>query len=509
MRSVFAISAVVLCLCMIAVTSGCSSDSSSSSSSFITPPPPPPPPPPADPVGSNLTQISSDPFTVGPGQHATEVEPHVFANGATLVAAFQVGRIAPGCATDIDWATSADGGNTWTHGSLPGLTIGEGSGPYYAASDPAVAYDAKHGMWMIASLPCGSTAPAVAVSRSADGVNWQSPVSVDPNPVGSDKNWIVCDNSPTSPFFGNCYTEWDDPTIRMSTSSDGGMTWSSPATTADSATGIDGQPLVQPSGNVVVPIQLDSGAVASFSSANGGASWSATVSIANLQTYFDPGIRSGPAVASAIDGAGTVWALWVDCRFRANCSANDLVYSTSTDGVNWSAVTRVPIDAVSSSVDHFIPGIGIDPATSGAGAHVGITYYYYPQTGCSSTSCQLFVGFVASANGGSTWNAPVTLTAAPMGLSWLANSQYGPMVADYVATAFSNGVPHGVFAVARVNSGTTFDEAMYTAQGLTVTASGKQFSSAGDHPLHKLSDKIEIERSERSSVPPQRRKAKR
>ena len=426
----------------------------------------------------------------------------MFANGTTLVAAFQVGRIAPGCATDIGWATSTDGGNTWTHGVLPGLTMGEGSGPYFAASDPAVAYDAKHGVWMIASLPCGNTAPAVTVSRSSDGVNWQNPVSVDPSSAGSDKNWIVCDNSPASPFYGNCYTEWDDPTIKMSTSSDGGMTWSPPVTTADSATGIDGQPLVQPNGNVVVPVQLDSGDVASFSSSDGGASWSATVTIANLQIYFDPGIRSGTAVASAIDGTGTVWALWVDCRFRANCSANDLVYSTSTDGVNWSAVTRVPIDAVSSTVDHFIPGIGIDPATAGASAHVGITYYYYPQANCMPASCQLFVGFVASANGGATWSAPVTLTAAAMDLSWLANSQYGPMVGDYIGTAFSNGVPHGVFAVARANSGTTFDEAMYTGQGLTVTATGRQFSSAGDRPLHKLSDKIVVRRGERESIPP-------
>src|SRR6201981_147217 len=90
-----------------------------------------------------LTQISSDPFTVGPGQHATEVEPHVLANGTTLVAAFQTGRISPGGATAIGWATSTDGGSTWSHGFLPGLTTGEGSGPYDAASDPAVAYDAK------------------------------------------------------------------------------------------------------------------------------------------------------------------------------------------------------------------------------------------------------------------------------------------------------------------------------------------------------------------------------
>jgi len=101
---------------------------------------------PADPAHAqdttavSLTQISSDPFTVAPGQHATEVEPHVLANGTTLVAAFQTGRIAPGGATAIGWATSTDGGATWSHGFLPGLTKGNGGGPYDAASDPAVAY---------------------------------------------------------------------------------------------------------------------------------------------------------------------------------------------------------------------------------------------------------------------------------------------------------------------------------------------------------------------------------
>ena len=49
---------------------------------------------PGNPVGANLTQVSSDPYTVAPGQHATEVEPHMLANGNTLVAAFQTGRIS-------------------------------------------------------------------------------------------------------------------------------------------------------------------------------------------------------------------------------------------------------------------------------------------------------------------------------------------------------------------------------------------------------------------------------
>lgn len=161
----------------------------------------------------SLTEISSDPFTVGPGQHATEVEPHMLANGNTLVAAFQTGRIAPGGSTDIGWATSTDGGSTWGHGFLPGLTIGQGSGPYNAASDPAVAYDAKHGVWMIASLPIANTqTPAVVVSRSTDGgFTWDNPVSIDPSATSSDKNWIVCDSGASSPFYGNCYVEWDNP----------------------------------------------------------------------------------------------------------------------------------------------------------------------------------------------------------------------------------------------------------------------------------------------------------
>jgi hypothetical protein len=469
-----------------------------------------------NPVGPNLIQVSSDPFTVAPGQHATEVEPHMLSNGATMVAAFQVGRIAPGGATDIGWATSTDGGATWTQGSLPGLTKGEGSGPYDAASDPAVAYDGKHNVWMIASLPLSSTSPtpAVVVSRSTDGgLTWGNPISVDPTSVSSDKNWIVCDSWPSSPHYGTCYMEWDDPfnndEILMSTSADGGMTWGTPTPTANSAAGIGGQPLVQPDGTVVVPIEsTQSPLMEAFVSANGGASWTAPVTISNIQFHADAGgIRSGPLPSAAVDGAGTIWNVWQDCRFRSGCLTNDLVYSTSADGVNWSAVTRIPIDDTSSTVDHFIPGIGIDPATSGTSAHIALHYYYYPQSSCSAATCQLFVGYISSANGGSTWNTPTPLTSAAMPLSWLPNSQNGLMVGDYIATAFVNGVPHGVFAVAQKDDnvgfgGTpTFKEAIYTAKGLSVTASARQLSSVHDKPLHKLSDKIEREVPEKGIVP--------
>jgi len=66
-----------------------------------------------------LTRISNDSFNVGPGQHATQVEPHMLAHGSTLVAAFQTGRIVNGGGTDIGWATSTNGGKNWTHGFFP------------------------------------------------------------------------------------------------------------------------------------------------------------------------------------------------------------------------------------------------------------------------------------------------------------------------------------------------------------------------------------------------------
>jgi hypothetical protein len=89
----------------------------------------------------NLTQLSEDTFTDPPSQHATEVEPSTFSYGSTIVSAFQVARIYGGGGADIGFATSTNGGVSWTNGYLPGITIYQG-GTNSAASDASVAYDA-------------------------------------------------------------------------------------------------------------------------------------------------------------------------------------------------------------------------------------------------------------------------------------------------------------------------------------------------------------------------------
>lgn len=174
-----------------------------------------------------LTMVSSDPFTNTDAQHRTQVEPDTFQFGATIVSTFQTGRIFGGGSSDIGFATSTNNGATWTRGFLPGLTRNFGGGTFAAASDPAVAFDSRHKVWLISSLviggPNGST--AVVTSRSTNGgLTWSNPVTTATGQL--DKNWIVCDNTTASPFFGHCYTEYDitnaGNALRMRTSADVG-----------------------------------------------------------------------------------------------------------------------------------------------------------------------------------------------------------------------------------------------------------------------------------------------
>jgi hypothetical protein len=429
-----------------------------------------------------LTRLSTDPYTNSSSQHRTEVEPDTFASGSTIVGAFQVGRFYDGGSSNIGWATSTNSGGSWSHGFLPGITKYQG-GTYARVSDPSVAYDARHGVWIISSLALTDTPSvtgvAVLASRSTNGgLSWGAPRTVASKPGGSlDKNWTVCDNTSTSPYYGRCYTQWDDNSdgnrIKMSTSTDGGLTWGAARNTSDNATGLGGQPVVRPNGVVVVPIDnANETAVRAFRSTNGGASWGSTVAVASIAAHtVAGGVRTSPLPSAEIDGSGKVYVAWQDCRFRASCSANDIVMSTSSDGLTWSAVRRIPIDSTTSGRDHFIPGLGVDKGTSGASARLGLTYHYYPRASCTSSTCQLYVGHVSSTNGGATWTAP-TQVAGPMSISWLPRTSQGRMFGDYLSTSIVSGKAFPVIPVAKSPAGSVFDQAMYAPVSGLATASG-------------------------------------
>jgi hypothetical protein len=421
------------------------------------------------------TQVSNDPFTDAQAQHQTELEPDTFQFGNTIVSAFQTGRVFGGGSSDIGWATSTNGGATWTNGFLPGIT-GNVGGPYGQVSDPAVAFDAQDNVWLISSLGIDASGADVLTSRSTDGgLTWSNPIVTATGDL--DKNWIVCDNFTASPFFGNCYTEYDVTSgnvVQMRTSTNGGLTWGAALSPSGGATGLGGQPVVRPNGTVLVPYRASNAAqIRSFRSIDGGASWRATVLVGSVTHHtVAGGLRESPLPSAEIDSAGTAYVVWADCRFRTNCPRNDIVMSKSTSETTWGAVTRVPIDATSSTVEHFTPGIGVDKSTSGNTARIGLTYYFYPNSSCTASTCQLNVGFISSTNGGTTWSAPIQI-AGPMTLSWLPNTSQGRMFGDYISTSvLAGGRAFPVIPVATAPTGTTFHLPMVVPTGGMAISSG-------------------------------------
>jgi len=407
-------------------------------------------------------RLSVDPYGNGDSQHETAVEPDSFSSGSTVVAVYQLGRREGGAAANIGTSVSHDAGRTWTRSVLPGTTANAvPPGPESAVSDPSVAYDALHDVWLVSSLTVeGSRAPHIYVSRSTDGSHWSAPVDASDGAV-LDKEWIACDNGAASPFRGRCYLEYSDDgknTTSSQYSTDGGLTWSPPVVAGAILVGT--QPVVQPNGTLVV-VAGDyaneaglTGSIVALRSTDGGATFT-RATVASLQSADNSPMRAISLPSVEADSDGTLYASWADCRFRSGCDGNDLVLSTSTDGLTWTSPRRV-----TSGTDAFIPGLAADPAHPGA---LAVVYAHYYGTCRKSGPCILGMSLVQSSNGGRTWTAPQRLDAQPFSTNWLPRAEGGRMVGDYFSTSFSAGRVVPVFALATTPLKSRFRQAIFAA----------------------------------------------
>jgi hypothetical protein len=395
-----------------------------------------------------LTTVSTDPYTNTTSFHRTQVEPDTFSFGSTIVSVFQSGRFSSGGSSNIGYATSTNNGATWTNGFLPGTTVfATPPGSFDRISDPSIGFDPEHNVWMAVTLAVNNSGTGVAAlaSRSTDGgLTFGSPVVIQSLPGGFlDKTWVGCDTWAASPNFGNCYVEYDNAfagnQVIMKRSVDGGLTWTTSTVPGMSVLG--GQPVVQPNGTVVMPIEnVGTGALSSLVSTNGGASYSGPFTIAVPQDHFNgnANFRDGEGLPSAeVDGAGKVFVGWSDCRFRPSCKANDIVFSTSTDGQTWTSPARVPIGAPSGNLDLYLPGLGVDKNTSGATARIGLVAYAFNSPTCNPNTCQLNAVFIGSRDGGATWSR-ARVMFGPINLNALPLTSQGFMVGDYSSTSFNS-----------------------------------------------------------------------
>ncbi|MFN2490320.1 MAG: hypothetical protein ABR529_11405 [Actinomycetota bacterium] len=145
------------------------------------------------------------------------------------------------------WYTTFDGGKTWHTGDM------SAGSPNDIGSDPVTAIDPVSGNAIHSSLNFEFTEEGLAtngdvvVSLSKDGgLTWEEPTVVqegsgdddDPLQLFNDKEWIVTDTDPGSPFYGRTYLTWSrfrrefgayiESPIFESHSDDGGATWSEP-----------------------------------------------------------------------------------------------------------------------------------------------------------------------------------------------------------------------------------------------------------------------------------------
>jgi hypothetical protein len=393
--------------------------------------------------------ISSDTLGPAPGQHGTEVEPSAAGWGSTAVATFQVGRFVDGGASGIGWATSTDAGRTWRSGVLPSLTTATrppGDAP--RASDPSVAYDAAHAQWLIATLVLGDEYTGLGISRSADARTWSAPIFAarfQSDGLAYDKEWVGCDNSSTSPYYGSCYLVYTDiatPRIAVQVSHDGGLTWGAAVTVTSnfSADAEGALPLIQPNGALTVVFDANESSIYAVHSTDGGVTFGTPIGVSGITDAPLPFLRAPPLPTATVDASGRMYVAWADCAFRPGCSGNTIVLSTSTDGATWTTPTRV----AGTGFDSMLPGIAADPAKTG---RLSLVAYVRTSGSCAAAKCTLGVSVTSSSDGGAHWTKARRLDATAARYTWLASAG-GRFVGDYVGATFAGGRFVPVFALA-------------------------------------------------------------
>jgi len=328
------------------------------------------------------------------------------------------------------------------------------------ASDPVVGYDARHGTWLISTLALGGGATRLAINRSPDGLTWSTALNAaEESAVGGDegiafdKNWVACDNTATSPFYGRCYLVYthsaDRDMLAVRWSDDGGLTWSSGVDIgARPAVGVF--PVIRPAGELVVAYlwELSRFAIAASTSRDGGASWGAPVRVADVAGSCGiAGFRAFPLPSADADASGRIWVAWHDCA-AAGATQSAVFVASSVDGTTWSPPTRV-----TSGRNAVLPAIAIDPASG----RIAVAYFREAVDGIHTE--------LVESNTSGAFGASRRLSAEGSAFTSMARTTSGRMLGDYLSVHYARGRPLVVWVLALPPVNGTLREAVYATRG--------------------------------------------
>ena len=402
-----------------------------------------------------------------------EVEPWVAVdprNGAYSVAWQQDrwGDPAEGGGHGIVAWSSVNGKNSWAPFTTCSGGTAANNGNYDRASDVWLAYGPDGRLYQVALVfNWFDGRNAITVSTSTDdGRTWGAPSVVVSSPQNSfthgfDKESITAD--PTRP--GVAYVVWDRysnqrPDSRsgngqnadkgpayLSTTTDGGKTWSSAKPMYTQGNGTLGNQLVVLNDGTLVDfftnftfvngangytVQLES-----VRSTNGGNSWSTPTVVTDLQPNgaIDP--RDGTSLLRAGDGlfdvaigpSGALYAVWQDSRFSG---VDQVAFTKSTDGGNtWSApvkISKTPASTNPLLTQAFTPSV--DVSDNGT---IAVTYYDF-RNFAGGTALPVTYSAITSTNGGSSWGSEINLSTSDEEFAPVAG---GLMIGDYEGLAHS------------------------------------------------------------------------
>ncbi|MBI4393032.1 MAG: exo-alpha-sialidase [Euryarchaeota archaeon] len=347
------------------------------------------------------------------------------------------------------YATTFDGGLTWTEGflqsSVPvvdGLPLGESDG---YASDPVVEF-APDGsvLSMVLHVDEGRSGPdGLDVYKSDDGGRTFGPQIVVLREF-VDKEWMVAD-----PVTGNLYAVMDGQNKAL-VSFDGGLTWEKrgavvggPRKSID--VGADG----------TIYVVAHSGSHISFTESHDEArTWSSPRTIAahngmqlnpaNLRLYRTPNLPQ--LAASRVDD--TLVVAWADDTGRLQrpqtCAGtgcfdlyrHDIFVTRSLDGgATWSVPLKVNEDPVDAAFS-FMPAIALSP--NGKDVHVAWLDQRFDPTGVTAV-----VYYAHSGDKGETFDANLLVSDQPF-VTTLSQHQIlvglgqGVFIGDYIGLQASN-----------------------------------------------------------------------
>lgn len=402
----------------------------------------------------------------------TEVEPDVAVSPVDpriAVAAAHDGRYPDGGAVDISYAWTHDGGKTWHHAALPGVTKAAG-GSWDRASDPVLAFGPDGSVYLSVldvSLNCPS---GVTVSRSTDGGRTFGPPMVahysDSCNYSDDKNFLVVDNGRYSPHRGRLYQFWTPflydaagnntgavQVVRWS--DDQGRSWGPIVNlTQDGTFSQNSNGMVLPDGTLV-DTYLDYGSssggeepesrvgeqgdvraapldappadkVSSKVSHDGGRTWSAPSTVTTQAGEGPVGIRCCLDSSTADQVTGQLYTTWI------SPDSTTVELSRSGDGVHWSPAAPVTR-----------PVAGHDYINVDVSAWQGRVYVASSTRDTTVQDGRYVRQQLSASTGGAGFGPPVPL--GPLSDLNYAAFAGGKFPGDYMGTAARDGYVYSVW----------------------------------------------------------------